>query len=122
MPFQDPVAALLKIATALPAEVERAVYEEGLGVMKESMRRTPVDTGALRATHETSKPITEGGVTRVTISVGGPAAPYAVFVHEDNQAHHTVGQAGFLRSAAYEAAAGMAERVARRIDLNRLKR
>jgi hypothetical protein len=82
------------------------------------MRRTPVDTGALKGSHETSKPEQGGGDVSVTITVGGPAAPYAVPVHENLDAHHKVGQAKFLESTIMESRSSMAERIARRIDLN----
>jgi hypothetical protein len=40
---------------------------------------------------------------------------YAVYVHENLQAHHPVGQAKFLESAMTEAAPTLAERVAARV-------
>jgi hypothetical protein len=41
---------------------------------------------------------TSGG--NITVEVGY-AAPYAIYVHEDLQAHHTVGEAKFLSKAVY---------------------
>jgi hypothetical protein len=50
-----------------------------------SQKQVPVDTGHLRSTGAVSDPdITQGSV-EVTI---GYSAPYALFVHEDLQAHH----------------------------------
>jgi hypothetical protein len=114
-----------RLATAVrefPREAARALYEEAQVEAKESMKRTPVLTGALRASHEVSKPEVGGREIRVTISVGGPAAPYALFVHENLDAYHPVGQAKFLESTLNESRPYMAERVARRIDLNRATR
>jgi hypothetical protein len=105
--------------TAL-VEAGRALYQEALVESKESQRRTPVDTGALRASHEVGKPEISGRDVSVTIRVGGPAAPYALVVHEDLEAHHPVGQAKFLESTLNESAPHMAERVGRRIDLNQV--
>jgi hypothetical protein len=120
---------LLRGAAALEAKLRalgagaikeggRALYQEALVEQKESMRRTPVNTGALRGSHETSRPAQDGGNVSVTITVGGPAAPYAVPVHENLDAHHPVGQAKFLESVIMESRPHMAERIARRIDLN----
>jgi len=108
-----------KILKAVPHEVSEALYQEAEIERKESMRRTPVDTGALRASHETSRPEMGWEGWEVTISVGGPAAPYAVYVHEDMEAFHHVGQAKFLESTIKESAPHMAKRVANRIDLNK---
>jgi len=52
----------------------------------------PVKTGALRAsgTVEQPEPLV------VELSFGGAAAPYALAVHENVAAHHTVGEARYL--------------------------
>jgi len=101
----------------IPTALERAVYAEALLVEQVSRSLTPVLTGALRASHVTGLPETSGGEITVSITVGGPAAPYAVFVHERLDLHHTNGQAKFLETAVLAAAPGFADRVARRIDL-----
>ena len=54
----------------------------------------------------------------VTIVVGGPAASYAIYVHEDLDAWHDVGQAKFLESTINESKPFMARRVGKRIKLN----
>lgn len=109
-----------KIAKASNQELAAAVYEEALLVEQESRRRTPVDTGALRASHVTTIPEINKDEIRVEISVGGPAAPYAVAVHEKVEVRHPVGQAKFLESAVLEAAREFPTRVAVRIDLNKV--
>jgi hypothetical protein len=96
----------------------RALYQEALAIQKVSMRRTPVDTGALRASHETLEPFFDGGEVRVAIAVGGPAAPYALVVHEDLDAHHNVGEAKFLEKSVLEAAQNLSERLGARIARN----
>jgi hypothetical protein len=95
-----------------------ALYQEGLYIQRNSMRRTPVDTGALRASHETTEPAYKGGEIEVAIQVGGPAAPYALIVHERLDVGHRVGEAKFLERSVTEAAAGIDERLARRIAKN----
>lgn len=86
---------------------------------KEVKRRTPVDKGPLRASVHVVGPIRIGRTIRTMIVAGGPAAPYAVFVHEDLEAFHKVGQAKFIESVIRESRPHMAARVARRIELNR---
>lgn len=117
----DKVAANLgAIAKRLPQEAGRALYEEAQIESTESQRRTPVDTGALRGSHEVSSPMIERHDISVTISVGGVAAPYAVIVHENLEAHHDVGQAKFLESVILESKGLLARRIAARIDLRGL--
>jgi hypothetical protein len=84
------------------------------------MRRCPVDTGALRASHETTRPETKDGAIVVTIRCGGPAAPYALIVHEDLEADHRVGEAKWLERTLRESAPHMGARIAKRFDANRL--
>jgi len=114
------VANLRNIAANAPGEAGRALYQEAKVEQKESMKRTPVLTGALRASHETTLPQYEGHDVYVKIVVGGPAAPYAVAVHENLEAQHLNGQAKFLESTLLESRSSMGSRVARRIRLNRM--
>lgn len=113
-------AKLLEAARRVPRIVGAALYQEALIETKESARRTPVDTGALRASHETAPPVYAGSNITVTITVGGPTAPYALIVHEDLNAHHPVGQAKFLESTLNESAPFIAERLGRRIRVEEL--
>lgn len=115
-------AVLASLGPRLLEEGGRALYAEAREIQKTSMRRTPVETGALRASHETTRPVLERGEVSVTIQVGGPAAPYAVPVHERLDVHHPVGEAKFLERSVLDATAGMGERIASRIDLNRAAR
>lgn len=85
--------------------------------MTEAKRRTPVLTGALRASGHVTGPRWYGRDVSVQMLFGGPAIDYAVKVHEDLEAFHRVGQAKFLESVLNESAPYLAERVARRIRL-----
>lgn len=113
------LARLTRLAQQFPNEVARALYEEAQIERQESMRRTPVDTGALRASHEVSRPVINGRDISVTITVGGVAAPYAIYVHENLHAFHNPGQAKFLESTLLESKPYLAGRIAKRIDLTR---
>lgn len=98
-------------------EVSKALFEEAQIEMAEAKRRTPVDTGDLRGSGFVSKPEYNGRTVSVGMNFGGPAAPYAIYVHEDLEAFHRVGQAKFLSSVMDESAPYMAQRVAARIKL-----
>jgi hypothetical protein len=114
-----PAEALRAIAKALPEQAAAAIYQEALTIQRDAMRRTPVDTGALRASFETTRPERKGRDWTVTIRCGGPAASYALVVHEDLSADHPVGEAKFLERTVREAMPGFAARVAKRIKLAR---
>jgi len=109
-------AALRKVQKEQPQRFGQALYTEALLIEQVSRERTPVLTGVLRASHETSLP-TESNPIEVQIRVGGPAAPYALYVHEKLELRHKVGQAKFLESAVLEGMSGLAERLAGRLKL-----
>jgi len=48
----------------------------------------PVDEGTLMSTGHVQTPRREGNKVKVTIGYGGPAAPYASFVHEIDANYH----------------------------------
>jgi hypothetical protein len=110
------------VAINAPRELARALFQEAERVMAEAKRRTPVDTGALRSSGTVSAPTADAGGFQVQLSFGGPSAPYGLYVHEDLEAHHPVGQAKFLESAALEAAPTLLDHVGRRVDLTRFAR
>ena len=116
---------LKSLAAKFPHEVARALYQETEIEATECKRRCPVDTNALRSSIHVEGPVVEStgffsNDSIYTIIVcGGPAAPYAIYVHEDLTKHHPVGQAKFIESTLLESRPYMAQRIARRIDLNR---
>ncbi|MEM4167752.1 MAG: HK97 gp10 family phage protein [Candidatus Caldarchaeum sp.] len=64
-------------------------------ILEDAKRRTPVRTGALR----NSGHIRSLDEDRFLIAFGGPAAPYAYYVHENLKARHRVGEAKYLEKA-----------------------
>jgi hypothetical protein len=119
----DEIARRLeRLAVEAPKELGDAIYQEALVIRKVSRDRTPVRFGVLKGTHEVSKPDIAKGNASVSITVGGPAAPYALYVHEDLQAHHDVGEAKFLEKSINEAIPNFAARIAARFDLNGVAR
>lgn len=120
------LAKIKGIANSFPDRVGAALYQEAQVEMTEAKRRCPVDTGKLRASGQVSKPEREGRRISVTLSFGGAAADYAIYVHENLEANHASppfggGQAKFLESVLNESQPYMAERLARRLDLNKMK-
>jgi hypothetical protein len=104
-------------ANKFPDVVGKALQAEGNIEATESKRRTPVDTGNLRASTHVEPYHRSGRDISVRIVVGGTASPYALFVHEDLEAHHKVGQAKFLQSTILESAPFMLLRVAARLGM-----
>ena len=96
-------------------EAASALYQEGLDLTAESMRRTPVDTSTLQKTHKTSLPVWKGNFVEVAITAGGPEAPYGVPVHERTEVLHNPGQAKFLESTVLESAPFLLKRIAARL-------
>lgn len=104
-------AKLAAIFAQVGAAAEHALRAEGEIEMTEAKLRTPVLTGALRASGHVEGP--RDGAVRLVF--GGPAAPYALYVHENMEALHKTGQAKFLESVILESAPYLAQRVAARI-------
>lgn len=104
-----------------PDEVMAALYQETQVEATEVKKRTPVDKGALRGSIDVVKPVRDGSTIYTLITAGGPAAPYAVIVHETppEEMHHKVGQWKYLESVLLESRQFMAQRVGNRIDFNR---
>jgi hypothetical protein len=113
---------LLSFKRNFGKELGRALYQETSIELKEVKRRTPVDKGALRASEHIEGPLRAGvneNIIYTLIVAGGPAAPYALYVHENLEAIHPVGQAKFIESVLLESRPYMAARIAARVDLNR---
>jgi len=102
-----------------PDRFAKALYQEAQIELKEIIKETPVDTGALRATLVLEGPFREGRRIWVVVSAGGPSVTYAFIVHEDTEAFHKVGGAKYIERPLRESAPFLAERIAKRIDLNR---
>jgi hypothetical protein len=91
-------AALRRAKKKMERGVEAGIIEAGLYLQREAQERVPVDTGNLKASASDSHRVsgTAGFETafRVVFS-----ADYAIYVHENLQAHHTVGEAKYLERA-----------------------
>lgn len=107
-------AQLQRLINETGPAVARALYQEAEIEMAEAKRRTPVDTGALRSSGHVVGPTWDGRDVTVQLVFGGPAAPYALYVHENLEAWHKVGQSKFLESVLHESVPHLAQRIAAR--------
>ena len=112
--FDKMTRQLQDLALKFAHRVEPALRAEAEIEMAEAKRRTPVATGALRASGHVEVTVS-GRDAEARLRFGGPSAPYSVFVHENLRAYHRVGQAKFLESTLMESKRFMAARLARRI-------
>ena len=115
----DRMAAILttRIPKKFPKEVVRSLRIETNIEVREVRRRTPLKTGLLRTTVRQVGPVIERRRISTEVRAGGFTALYAVFVHEDLDAIHLIGQAKFLESVLLESRNTMAKRIAKRIKL-----
>ncbi len=76
---------------ALPTAAA-SLYESAQIIMTRSKEvYCPVDTGALRSSGFVNFPEIKDGEIEITMGYGGPAAPYALAVHENPRAGKTQG-------------------------------
>jgi predicted GTPase len=106
---------LLGLSAGMEDAVANALEAEAEIEMTEAKRRTPVLTGVLRASGHVQPVKRSGREISVVLAFGGPAAPYAVYVHENLEAFHKNGQAKFLESVILESAPHLANRIAERV-------
>lgn len=108
---------LTRISSDVKNKLGAALYGIGQKVRLDSMKRTPVDTGALKSSHTVSAPTPTNDGVKVTIGVGGPAADYAVYVHEDLSKRHPNGEAKFLERAVLNEAATFEQDIATQLKV-----
>jgi hypothetical protein len=101
--------------------VGQVILEEANMIFAKAMVLTPIDTGALRGSGGVSAPMNMPSGIGVDIFFGGPAAPYALYVHEIMYyKHNAPTQAKFLEQPFMERLPNIQQNMARRIiDLMR---
>lgn len=101
--------------------VGQVITEEANVIFGKAMILTPIDTGALRGSGGVSAPQNFPTGIGVDIFFGGPAAPYALYVHEITYyKHNSPTQAKFLEAPFMERLPQIQQNLARRImDLMR---
>lgn len=111
------IATLRQAIPRMRGAAAAALYQEALAVDAESVKRTPVDTGRLRATHYVAPPTYTADGERIVVELGN-GTDYAIYVHERTELRHTTGEAKFLQNALNARSAGMLERLAKRTARN----
>jgi hypothetical protein len=74
-------------------------------IKQESQKKTPVDHGNLKASHY----IATGGTVEEPQAQVYLTADYAVYVHENMESYHPIGEAKFLQNAVLENRADILE-------------
>lgn len=116
--FTKNLRILQELPTQNESQITQAVLAEMEIELREVISRTPIDTGALRATEHIEGPEYTQKTIRTAIVAGDEAeVPYALIVHEDLEAFHRVGQAKYISSVLDESGPHLAARIAARIDL-----
>jgi hypothetical protein len=100
-----------------PDELGAFLYKEAKKIMGESKKHyVPVDLGNLKNSGHVSPPENDGAGIVVIVGFGGPAASYALEVHEDLQTHHEVGRAKYLEIPFLERVQDLPQRLAERAE------
>jgi hypothetical protein len=96
--------------------VGQVILEEANMIFAKAMILTPIDTGALRGSGGVSAPMNMPQGIGVDIFFGGPAAPYAMYVHEIiGNYHNPPTQAKYLEQPFMERLPAIQQNMARRI-------
>lgn len=115
-------SALRRYGKGAQDALARELYVEMNELIADAITITPIDTGALRASARVERPRKGvfGGVS-VTGGFGGPAAPYALYVHENVGANFQAPGTGakFLEIPYKRRIRGMAGRIAARLRASR---
>jgi len=99
-----------------PKAIAQAIWEEANLIFAKSQVLVPVDTGVLRGSGGVSAPQQGPQGFYVDIFYGGPAAPYALYVHEIIENYHKPPtQAKYLEQPLMEAQAELQNRIKDRI-------
>jgi len=93
------IRTLSRMGEDLLPIIAAALNEEHEKIMTLAKERTPVDTGALRASGHVVPPRIVARSIQSIGAFGGTAAPYAIVVHENLSAFHRVGRSKFYESA-----------------------
>lgn len=99
-----------------PLAVAQAIWEEANLIFAKSQILVPVDTSALRGSGGVSAPQRGNNGYYVDIFYGGPAAPYALYVHEIiGNYHNPPTQAKYLEQPLVQAIPDIQNNLSRRI-------
>jgi hypothetical protein len=113
---EELIKALKEGKEQSPRAIAQAIWEEANLIFAKSQVLVPVDTGVLRGSGGVSAPQQGPQGFYVDIFYGGPAAPYALYVHEIIENYHKPPtQAKYLEQPLMEAQAELQNRIKDRI-------
>lgn len=108
---------LRELTEDYPDALGAALYQEALELHRDSVNRTPVDTGRLRQSAYAAPPSPNTSFDDMVAEVGY-GTNYAIWVHERTELNHRVGEAKFLQNALDAKSKGYVKRVAGRVMSN----
>lgn len=125
---------LKSLQNKFPDEIKIALRIEAERVMKDSKQNfVPVESGVLRSTGFVADPYRKGDDVSVSLSYGGAAAPYATALHEHPSESSPPTWEGkalvftkegtgpkYLETPLKNAIPGMADRMAKTLELSKL--
>jgi hypothetical protein len=119
-------ATVRRIQQRFPDESGRVIHDELEQVeLPETQRRVPVKYGDLKSTGRVTEPETRGNTTSCSIAYGGESTngkdvDYALYVHENLEAEHPIGEAKYVSGPLNESAPHLSNRFARRWRMDNL--
>lgn len=112
--------ALQYLLASAPNDVKplakAALYEEAAVIFARSQTLVPVRTGVLKSSGMVSEPKEVGGRSYIDISYGGPAASYAMWVHEKYNRHAPPTDRKYLQRPVEERMPYVAQNIAERVE------
>jgi hypothetical protein len=94
-----------------------SLYQSAEAVMTRSREEfCPIKTGALKSTGHVQHPQINGADVTVALGYGGPAAPYAVVVHETNKHYNFDKQWKYLETPLKEALPAIQQKLKEDLD------
>ena len=125
--FEELRRNIFNLIRALPDEIKQAMIVEETGTLELARSRTPVEAGDLKKSGRLGDYTISGYESSLPIIFGEGLTSrnpdgYAIYVHENLQAHHPVGQAKFLESAVLDRILDKSKRMAANIKLERAMR
>lgn len=107
---------LERLARLYPEALGAALYQEGMGVWRDAVKRAPVEFGVMRNSAYVSPPMRDGNDIATEIGFG---TKYAVYQEQtEGLQHPRGGDAHYLRDAILEMQSGYLERLGKRTEQN----
>ena len=108
--FSQMMASLENMKNDVPKALDKAIYKQAHAIFRKSQRLVPVKNGYLKGSGVVEGPTNH----EMLIGYGGPAASYALFVHEGGEKNWSEpGKiAKFLETPVMEAIPGFEQRMA----------